>query len=306
MVARIFILGNLCFFIMTSFFAFNVMANSFYSNTDNIVLMSSFETKNCCASYVMIHGCKYLVKQKKAYKKQLAVVRDALAAYIAQDLAIAHRVYVISSKKKFPGKVHPYWPATLHTLAPGETVRKQRNSKYNALRIKQEWAHAQSFDEKGLTKIIINFMTWHWQLPIIIALDLIIGNSDRHCGNLCYDPQTDSFCAIDMDDTFNKDLCIIAYKKFIMMKKAKNNFTKEEKRALVQMKNTLKFLVNRHKPRTLINKLHFFAKKAGFVKGSTLYDESVKKKLLYYESMITQSNASAYKLIALLDQIINK
>jgi hypothetical protein len=292
---------------MPFFFVFNVIANNFYSNTDNIVLMSSFETKNCCASYVMIHGCKYLVKQKKAYKKQLAVVRDALAAYIAQDLAIAHHVYIIPSKKNFPGKVHPEWPATLHTIAPGETVRKQRTSKYNALRIKQEWAHAQSFDEKGLTKIIINFMTWHWQLPVIIALDLIIGNSDRHCGNLCYDPQTDSFCAIDMDDTFNKDLCIIAYKKLaVMIKSTKNNFTKEEKKALGKMKNTLKFLVNRHKPQVLINKLHYFAKKAGFVKGSKLYDDSVKRKLLYYESMIMQSNQSAYKLIALLDQIIHK
>ena len=131
------------------------------------------------------------------------------------------------------------------------------------------------------------------------------GNSDRHCGNLCYDPSTDSFCAIDMDDTFNKDLCDLACKKFeLMIKKNGKIFTKEEKRALLQMRNTLKFLVHTHKPRDLIAKLYHFAKKAGFVKGNPLYNDSIKKKLLFYETMIIKSNASAYKLIALIDKHI--
>lgn len=307
MVMRKFVHSILCFFVMI-FLSFNVILNNFYDDTSHISVISSFETKNCFASYVMINGRKYIVKQKKSYKKQISVVRDALAAYIAQDLNnIAHHVFIISPKKDFPGKVHPHWPATLHTIAPGETVRKQRNSKYNALRIKQVWAQAKSFDEKGLTRVIINYMTWHWQLPIIIALDLIIGNSDRHCGNFFYDPETDSFCLIDMDDTFNKDLCIIAHKQLeLMMKNKKNGFTKEEIYALVQMRKTLKFLVHKHKPHDLINKLHYFAKKAGFVKGSKLYDDSVKKKLLCYELTIMQSNESAHKLIALLNRIIHK
>jgi hypothetical protein len=288
------------------FLPFYITAKSVLSDVDKITLVSSFETKNCCASFVMINGIKYLVKQKKDYKKQLAVVRDALAAYIAKDLAIAHKVYIISAKKKqFPGKAKEDWPATLHTLAPGETVRKQRNSRYNALRLKQQWAKAPSFEEKGMTDVIINYMTWHWQIPIIIALDLMIGNSDRHCGNLCYDSTTDSFCAIDMDDTFNKDLCGLACKKLtLMFEKYEKVFTQEEKRALLQMRNTLKFLIHTHKPRNLIAKLYYFAKKAGFVKGNPLYNDSIKKKLLFYETMIVKTNASAYKLIALIDDHI--
>ena len=35
-----------------------------------------------------------------------------------------------------------------------------------------------------LTEIIIDQMTWHRQLPIIIAFDLFISNTDRHRGNL--------------------------------------------------------------------------------------------------------------------------
>ena len=150
-------------------------------------------------------------------------------------------------------------------------------------------------------------MTWHRQLPIIIALDLMIGNSDRHCGNLCYDPETDSFCAIDMDDTFNKDLCALACKKLeSMIKKNAAPFTKEEKKALFQMRNTLKFLVYTHKPQDLIKKLYYFAKKAGFVKGGKLYNDRIKNKLAYYETMITRTNESAYKLIALIDTIIHR
>lgn len=305
MLMRKFVRITLCFFIAA--ISSHLFSKSFYADTKKVILLSTFETKNCFASYVMINGRRYLVKQKKDYNKQLAVVRDALAAYIAKDLFIAHLVYVVASKKDFPGKMKSYWPATLHTLAPGETVRKQRESKYNALRLKQQWAQAPSFDEKGLTKVIINYMTWHWQLPIIVALDLFIGNSDRHCGNLCYDSDSDSFCAIDMDDTFNKDLCGLACKKIeLMVKRNDNSFSKEEERALLQMKKTLKFLVSKHRPNDLINKLHYFAKKAGFAKGSKLYDDRIKKKLSYYESMIIQSNESAYKLIALLEKITRK
>ena len=60
-------------------------------------------------------------------------------------------------------------------------------------------------------------MSWHKDLPSIVALDLMIGNTDRHCGNLFYDPEKDSFWAIDMDDTFNKDLCAFACEKLITM-----------------------------------------------------------------------------------------
>jgi hypothetical protein len=298
------------FFIIPMAFLFTVTCSIFpkilYTGKEKVSLINTIEGKNCFISYVIINGRKYLLKQKKDYKKQLAVVRDALAAYIAEDLKIAHQIDIIESNKEFPGKVKAWWPATLHTLASGDTVRKQPKCKYNALRLRQFWAQAQSFSEKGLTKAIISHMTWHRQLPEIIALDLITGNSDRHCGNLCYDPTMDTFCAIDMDDTFNKDLCLLAAKKLkFMIREDKVVFTKEEIRALTHMRNTLKFLVRRHPPDDLIKKLYFFAKKAGFSQGSKMYDDRIGKKLLSYKGMIKETYASAYKLISLLDKIIS-
>lgn len=277
-----------------------------YTGKEKVSFLNTIETKNSFVSYVLIKGKTYLVKQKKDYKKQLAVVRDALAAYIAKTLrGIAHEIEVIGANQKCSGKINEELPATLHTIARGETVRKQPQCKYNALRLRQFWALAQTFAEKGLTKLIIEYMTWHRQLPEIVALDLFIGNSDRHCGNLCYDPSTDKFCAIDMDDTFNKDLCKLACKKLTyMIKKEKVIFNKEEISALKHMRNTLKILIRKHTPSELIQQLRFFAHQAGFSKGSSLYDERIEKKLLYYESMIIQSYKSAYQLIDVLDKIV--
>ena len=253
----------------------------------------------------MINSSTYLLKQKKDSKKQLAVVRDALSAYIAKDLNIAHQIYIVKSNKKIPGKIKLRWPATLHTIVPGETVRKQCNSKYNELRLRQFWAQAPSFNEKGLTRSILTHMTWHNQLPIIVALDLFIGNSDRHCGNLFYDPKTDAFWAIDMDDTFNKDLCLLACKKLkLMMNKGNEPFTDQEIHALKIMRDTLAILVRKHKPSDLIKQLYIFAKKAGFVKGNDMYNDRVRRKFLYYEEMIKNSHINAYKLISLIDTIV--
>lgn len=304
MVARIFMVTSIFFFAPTTF----TIANTFdFTGKEDIELLNTRETKNCFVSLVKINNKVYLVKQKKDSRKQLAVVRDTLAAYIAFKLKIAHEVAIIPQKKNFPGKIKSDWPATLHTLAPGETVRAQRNSKYNALRLRQFWSGAKNIQEKGLTHSIISHMSWHNQLPIIVALDLILGNSDRHCGNLCYDPETDTFCAIDMDDTFNKDLCIFACKKIKMMiEDEKVIFTQKEIKALIIMRDTLKFLVAKHKPAHLIKQLHSFATKAGFVKGAAIYSVRIARKLRFYEQMIITNHASARKLISLLDTIITR
>lgn len=300
---RIHIMSSIFFcMLVLPFSTFSI--NIYYPGKAKAELINTIESRNCVISYVMINGVVYLLKQKKDPRKQLAVVRDALAAYIAECLGIAHQVDIIPFKHTFPGKPHSKWPATLHTIAPGETVRMQKNSKYNALRLRQFWAGAKNFNEKGLTRAIITYMTWHRQLPLIIALDLIIGNSDRHCGNLCYDPKTDTFCAIDMDDTFNKDLCLIACQKLKMMQDEKIIFTREEIFALKRLRNTLQFLIRKHTTGAIIAKMHMYAKKAGFVKGSKIYTDSIAKKLQLYEKMIIASNASAQKLIILLGEII--
>lgn len=286
-----------CFTMMFS------IAKNHYSYKD-IVLVSGFESKNSFISYITIDGAMYLLKQKKTPSKQFSVVRDAFAAWIAEDLHIAHSVEIIPPGN-FSGKNNAYWPATLHTIARGKTIRDQPESKFYNLYLKQRLVH-EGLTNRWLTEKIIYQMTWHIQLPIIIGLDLFICNTDRHKANIFYDPETDTFCAIDMDNIFRRDLPALAIEKLKLMIKNHKQFTKEEIEALASMRDTIKFLLDKHSVKQLINKLHFFVKQAGFTSNSRLYTEKITKKLARHERTIIQIRASAYKLISLLNTIIDE
>src|SRR5690606_14520789 len=104
---------------------------------------------------------------------------------------------------------------------------------------------------------------------------------------------------------FNKDLCEIAYKKlFIMLNDPKIVFTSEEITAFVQLRKTLMYLLSHYESRHMIKKMYYFAKKTGFVSGSSLYTPSIEKKLTTYAETITQSWISARKLVKVLETII--
>ncbi len=299
------------FFIMSLFIpTFLLDGKNQATKTDMIVLDDStiisvidgFESVNSFICYVNIDNIRYLLKQKKTPSKQFSVVRDALAAYIAKDLKIAQSVQIIPAKKEFSGKRNKYWPATLHSIAAGKTLWSQPESKYYRLSLKQRGRRVLN---QWLTETIIHQITWHKQLPIIIGLDLFLCNTDRHRGNLFYDPKTDCFCAIDMDNIYRRDLPSFAYQKLLLMIKAHKKFTKPEIKALKRVGKTLRFLLERYSVNHLIDKLHFFVKQAGFVPGSFLYTEKIVKKIARHEKTIIQSRASAYKLLSLLDTIID-
>ena len=58
-----------------------------------------------------------LLSKKKSYKKQLAVVRDALAAYIAKILLLRIESRLFRMNKKISGKIKTLdWPATFILL----------------------------------------------------------------------------------------------------------------------------------------------------------------------------------------------
>lgn len=298
---------SLIFFIYVPFISSHHAPDLISVFRGKVSFLNTVEGKNSFITYVMINGKKYIVKQKKkAYKKQVALLRDALAAYIAQDLNVAHEVDMVAYDKVFPGKIYAHLPALILSIAPGEEVRKQKDSMYRHLHLSQRCGERYSFQEQGLTRNIINQMSWHEQLPIIIGLDLFIGNSDRHGGNLFYNLTTDSFCAIDMDNTFNRDLCELACKKLIYMNDIGEValFSEKEINALNSVKTTLQYLVEKFSSRRLIKKMYALADKAGFCPGTPLYDITIEKRLLLYEQMIVKTHASAYDLIALLDRII--
>ena len=275
-----------------------------YTGKETVVVTGGFESVNSFIRYLTINGKRYILKQKKDASRLMTAIREALAAYIAQDLHIAHSVKIIAIEDDISGKVNVQSPATLHTIAAGKSVRSQPESRYSQLCLKQR-SPEDLLLGRWLTEEIIDQITWHKQLPLIIALDLFISNTDRHGDNLFYDPVTDRFCAIDMDNIFRRDLPELARKKLIIMVKIqKKKFTKEEIVALTSVRNTLQFLSRRHSPNDIIAKLHFFAQQISNKKNSVIHSKVMIKKIKSHEKMIIKSHKSLYRLIGVLNEII--
>ncbi len=197
----------------------------------------------------------------------------------------------------FPGKRFVDEPASLHTYAPGFTLREQSNI-YNDLYVQQRWKSRWSYKQKGLTVSVIRNMSRHPDLPCIVALDTFIGNSDRHDGNLCYDSKTDMFCGIDMDDTFDKNLCKVARDHVrAMLDDVDLIFSFQEVSGLRQYKFTLEKLIDKFPSHKLQKKLDCFVRLVGLTSRRILNDESVKHILSEYKNIMVESYRDAKKLI---------
>ena len=266
--------------------------------------LSKQEMRFCYISFVKVNGVTYLVKQKKFERKLLGVVRDALTAYIAESLNvpgrpdIAHRVDIIPSDMEFHGKIYPDWPATIHTIAPGETIKAQ-TSRFDRMNIK--------LADIGLRRDMFDWMAMHPSLPVLVGLDIFKCNQDRHRKNFFYNPKTDSFCAIDMDSAYKYNLCRYSYKNLKKMIEPGNPpFTKREIRVLKKCRDTIVFLMNTFTADDIIAKYEYFAKKAGFTAGSPLYTKKVKKWMLLNKEIMVQAYVDVQKLVTLMNEIIEK
>jgi hypothetical protein len=302
MVMRFFIIPMAFLFTVT----FSLFTKMYYTGKENVILTGSFESKNSFISYVNINESPYIVKQKKDATKQIALVRDALAAYIAQDLGIAHSVQIISAQDYIQGKKYRNLPAALLTLASGKMIQDLHDNRYGELCLKQRFPACNSSPGRWLTETIIYQMTWHWQLPLIIALDLFLSNPDRHRGNFFYDQTTDRFCLIDMDNIFRWDLPTLARKKLdIMVNVDKKKFSRKEIKALIKVRDTLTLLLKKYTPDKIIAHLHLFAQQVGYSDDDIINNKKIAKKIASHEKMIVKSRASTHELIKVLDKIIN-
>ncbi len=265
-----------------------------------VELIETLEMRFCYISFVRINGKEYIVKQKKSncFRKIVSVVRDAITAHVAEDFGIAHRVAIIPAGKAFPGKPRTDWPATLHTIAPGKMIKAQ-DSPYDGMNIKQA--------EIGFRRDMLPWMIKHPTLIMIVAMDTFLCNHDRHRGNLFYNPKTDSFCAIDMDSAFKRNLCALACKNFTEMLNNKNlKLSNKEIKALMIYKEHLVYLINNHYPEDTIELYNYFAEKSGFVEGSELFTQKIALELENNRRIIRESYIDVQKLLPILDKLIAK
>ncbi len=266
----------------------------------HVKLIKKKKKQFCYVSFVSVDGTVFLVKQKRTVGQLISAVHDALAAYIAQsiDAHLAHKVAIIPAFKKFPGKIYDDWPATIHTLASGATIKEKR-SPYNKMNIKQAL--------EGFRRSMIPWMAKHHQLVKIVALDIFLCNHDRHRGNLFYNANTDRFCAIDMDLLYQQNLAALARQNLLSMSEYDLfPLTIKEFFALLDLHNTLQLLVNKHRPDDIIRLFDELTVYAGLVEDSPLCIEKVKAEIDLSRRMIRQNYHDTVELIKVLGNIVCK
>jgi hypothetical protein len=276
--------------------------------SQKIRILHTMKAKNSFITYLLIDGKEYLIKQKKNENNiVLSIVKDALAAWVGNSLNISHAVKIISASDNTLGKVKPNAPAVLLTKAPGVVIKDlPKNHKFANLAIRQRKSISRTIKEEGLTKTVINQMILHPQLPIIVALDLFIGNAGRHNNNFFYDSQSNSFCVIDMDHAFRGEVAALAYRNLTAMVVRKISLSHKEISSLTIVSQVLKKLLKNYSAHEIKKQLRNFVKQTGLSLGDSHYSSTIENRLRKTELDIDRNELLLYKIVALLEKIIDE
>lgn len=302
---------------------FSFLLKSFYSKEfalppiRPLPLVHLFETEDCFISSIKdFMGNHRILKQIKdpSLDEQFLLVLDALGCFLAKEHNIPmNRVTLIPAGMQFSAKRFPNRPASLHSIAPGAAsstaapwpgfTLHQRNRKKDSPWYKK--FGPLSAEETGLTKLVIEQMSMHKDLPLIAALDTFTGNADRSDPNIFYDKETDSFCGIDMAAAFTTNLgkpaCAQIHRLF-----ACNLLHEKERSALSLYRDTLRCLLADYPVEKLHALLSIFAQEAGFYEGSPWYTLEVEERMQHHKKMMEENSLSCANLILILDYYLQR
>ncbi len=275
-------------------------------NVDKIAVVDSILDHK--RSYIVFIQDKddnlFLIKQSRECKPAnksgpLMHAREMLAGYIAESNGIpANRIRMIPPGCPFPGKLYTQKPATLHTVVPGRHCKD-----YPFIQQTHEKRVPQ--DQWGLNYKVIQDMSTHPDLPLIVALDSFIANGARRNGSFFYDQKNDRYWAIDLESLWKTNIAALACKLInTLLNDTLFKPTPEELSGLIVYRDTLKKMNERHPSDVLHMKLDEFLVQAGIVPGSPFFDDEVAQVIQYYKKSISESYASCLKLVESLDKLI--
>ncbi len=260
-------------------------------------------------------GNKFCVKQYKIYDvdNEFGTVRAVLASIVAESLDIPiNRVRIIPAHRAFAGKYFEGRVATLHTFVEGSLVKYLKLPYEVSIRLK--YKEDMPTNKRGLTYPIIQSMSFHKDLPVIVAFDTFVSNSGRHRKNLFYNKQSDRFCGIDLEQAgrkpFDMNYSQISYYNMKeLFQNSQFKLSNREKAALKLFHKTLKELIKKNPPEkfhTILDQLvdqTGFKKKGYFSSGQEI-PCNVELYVKRYKIRISQQYASAQKLAAFLDKVL--
>ena len=119
-----------------------------------------------------------------------------------------------------------------------------------------------------------------------------------------YDGLSNTFSVIDMDDSFEIDLALIAVENLCRMYVIETEFDPQEVLSLQILLNTIKQLLARHRSNELIYMLDYYLMKSGFGKESPDYSSEVEAQVGEYAAVITDIWVNARKLVIVLEYIV--
>lgn len=281
------------------------MASILFSGT----VTHSFE---CRDSFISFIQDSYVVKQMRdtTPDEQFLLVIDATACHIGNSIDVSvNKVYVSPPGEDISGKRNINYPATVHTLAAG--VGTNTPCSYQDIDIQQRYRkvwmqeayhlNALKEEERGLTPKVIYNMSFHKDLPAIVALDTFTGNSDRNPENLFYDSIQDRFCGIDMAAAFTKPLAEVALTQLTRLDWAL--LSKKEREALLDYRETLVSLLEHWPPERQIEALLAYSEAGGFIPGTHLWDQSVEERIQYHQKCIRQNYEYTMQVVDLISSM---
>ena len=259
-------------------------------------------------------GNKFVLKQFKIHDldNEFGVIREALAARVAESANIPmNRVTIVPANKNFPGKIFKQRVATLHTFVAG-TLLKDTELPYR-VKLRLRWQPHLSPDKRGLKKLIITSMSFHKDLPVIVAFDVFVCCASRHRKNLIYNKQTDRFCGIDLEQAGRKPFDtnfseLTYYNMKELFKNPELNLNNQEIVALKLFHKTLKKLIAKNPPEKLHALIDELVDQAGLMKkgyfSAGQMETDLASYIYQYKIRITQHYQIAQKLSAYLDSVL--
>jgi len=285
----------------------------------NLINLKSYEVDDCFISFFQDpSGNDFVLKQIKedSGDEQFLLVLDALACHMAETMQIPmNRITIIEpNPSSFPQKIKPGFPATLHTKAFGKSTDQQ--GPYQNIDIHQRFQRKNSPKEQkwgvlppekaGLTLTVIREMAKHSDLSGIVALDTFVGNADRSPPNLFYDSVTDRFCGIDMAASFNSNLAKEACRQLQTLLDKGIILSLTEKDALAKYIHTLEILIQKYPPYQQEDLLLKFSQKAGFIEGSSLFNQDVIERIEHHKKCIKCNYEHSSQLVALAHKLLQR
>ena len=272
---------------------------------------------DACVSKVTDGKSFYILKQinDPSFEEQFQLITDTVVSTMGSSTGV--RVNEVSFIPYNIGnhlKTYKDRAATLHAFVDGvDTETEHPAFLPQDFRIQQRIncpgvEDKKKLDElRGLRLLTLMSISYHKDLPGIVALDTFSGNFDRNRSNLIYDQKMNCFCGIDQAKAYVENvpsLPLIATHKLGLLSEQGYFDTCPQAvlNGLLNYKNVLVQLYETMRPKIVVDTIQSLIP---YLDGNENRTHNELEYIDYFMSNIHDNHTNSLHLIILLDEIIN-